>query len=212
VELKYVMKLPFQKLKQLCVVWVAFLGGSQTLTGQKWSPRDSIRISLQRKPEFSAGLDSRRSYLRGKPIDIFGLRIGADYRKTAGYIGLYSTVFQDQTNDRYEYFYLSGIGEYRWFKNYRWFLAQTVQMGVGTANLSLKNPNGTYDYRDLMLIPIETGVSATYRVWRYFGLSAGLGARFSLTPNSYFSASYYTFGICFYPDEISKTVDKVLHH
>ncbi len=195
--------------------WLIVLGAVLWINGlaaQLWTPLDSIRMSLKRKPTLGAGLDSRRSYLRGKPIDIFGLRVGADYQKTAGYIGLYTTAFQDETDNMYSYFYLSGIGEYRWFKNYRWFLAQTVQVGVGSANLSFKLPDGTYDYRDLMLIPIETGVNATYRVWRYFGLSAGLGARFSLTPNSYFSASYYTFGVCVYTDEIGKTVDKVLHH
>ena len=190
-----------------CFTFFAIVSSS----AQQWSPKDSILLSLKGKPSFSAGLDSRRSYLRGKPIDIFGLRVGADYQKTAGYIGLYTTAFQDRTDNMYEYFYLSGIGEYRWFKNYRWFLTQTVQIGVGTASLSFKQSNGTYDYRDLMLIPIETGVNATFRLWRYFGLSTGVGARFSLTPNSYFSASYYTFGVCIYTDEISKTVNRVLH-
>lgn len=203
-------RLVSRSIKNLGLCYFAFF----TFIGsgaQQWSPKDSILLSLKGKPSFSAGLDSRRSYLRGKPIDIFGLRVGADYQKTAGYIGLYTTAFQDRTDNMYEYVYLSGIGEYRWFKNYRWFLTQTVQMGVGTASLSFRQSNGTYDYRDLMLIPIETGVNATFRVWRYFGLSAGVGARFSLTPNSYFSASYYTFGVCVYTDEISKTVKHVLH-
>ncbi len=193
------------------LVWVCFIITAQALKSQQWAIMDSIRMSLLNKPTLSAGLDSRRSYLRGKPIDIFGLRVGADYKKTAGFIGLYTTAFQDETDNMYEYFYLSGIGEYRWFQNYRWFLAQTIQLGVGTANLTFKQADGSNEYRDLMLIPLETGINATYRVWRYFGLSAGLGARFSLTPNSYFSASYYTFGLCIYTDEISKTADKVLH-
>lgn len=181
------------------------------LRSQLWNPLDSISLSLKNKPSFSAGLDSRHSYLRGKPIDIFGLRVGADYKKTAGYIGFYATAFQDKTDNMYEYVYLSGIGEYRWFKNYRWFVTQTVQVGVGSASLSFKQPDGTYDYRDPMIIPFETGVNATFRVWRFLGVSAGVGARFSLTPNSYFSASYYTFGACIYTDEISSGIDKLLH-
>jgi len=196
------------KRSLLLILLISF---GRFVDAQQWSPGDSIRLSLKNKPQFTAGLDSRSSYLLGKPIHIFGLRVGADYKKTAGYVGFYSTVFQDPTDNMYEYFYLSGIGEYRWFKNYRWFLTQTVQAGVGTASLTFNNPNGNPDYRDLMLIPIETGVHASYRVWRYIGLSAGVGARFSLTPGSYFSASYYSFGVCVYSDEIGKTIDKILH-
>jgi hypothetical protein len=177
---------------------------------QGWSPLDSIRLSLKNEPEFSAGLDGRYSYVSGKPVDIFGLRVGADFKKTAAYIGFYTTAFQDKTDRMYQYLYLSGIAEYRWYHDYRWFLAQTVQMGIGTANLTFKQNNGTYEYRDAMILPIETGVNATYRVWKYIGLSAGVGARFSFTPQTYFSASYYTFGICLYPDELSKTYHEIM--
>ncbi len=197
-------------MKHLLVSTALFFS-AHVLKSQQWAPLDSIKRSFLNKPTLTGGLDNRRSYLKGKPIDIFGLRVGADYHKTAAYIGLYSTFFQDETDNMYEYFYLSGIGEYRWFKNYRWFLTQTVQLGVGTATLTFKQADGTYEYRDLMILPLETGVSASYRVWRYFGLSAGVGARFSLTPNTYFSASYYTFGLCFYTDELAKTAEKVLH-
>ena len=170
---------------------------------------DSIRLSWENDPTISVGLDSRHSYLRGKSINIFGLRAGADFKKTAVFIGLYSTAFQSVSNDNYEYVYLSGIGEYRWFKNYRWFITQTAQMGVGTASLTFQKPDGTKEFQDLMIIPVETGVNATYRVWKYIGLSAGVGARFSLTPGSYFSSSYYTFGVAWYTDEISKTLSRL---
>ena len=170
---------------------------------------DSIRLSWENDPTISVGLDSRHSYLRGKSINIFGLRAGADFKKTAVFIGLYSTAFQSVSNDNYEYVYLSGIGEYRWFKNYRWFITQTAQMGVGTASLTFQKPDGTKEFQDLMIIPVETGVNATYRVWKYIGLSAGVGARFSLTPGSYFSSSYYTLGVAWYTDEISKTLSRL---
>lgn len=174
-----------------------------------WSLTDSIRLSWENEPTISAGLDSRHSYLRGKSINIFGLRVGADFKKTAAFVGLYTTAFQSVSNDNYEYVYLSGIGEYRWFKNYRWFITQTLQLGVGNASLTFVKPDGTKDFQDLMIIPVETGVNTTYRVWKYVGLSAGVGARFSLTPGSYFSSSYYTFGVALHTDEISKTLSRL---
>lgn len=187
-----------------------FLISWGTLRSQGWSPLDSIGLSLRNTPEWSGGLDGRYSYVNGKPVDIFGLRIGADYKKTAAYIGFYTTAFQDKTDKMYQYAYLSAIGEYRWYSDYRWFLAQTVQLGIGMANLTFKQGNGNYDYRDLVIIPLETGVHATYRVWKFIGVSAGVGARFSITPGTYFTASYYTIGVCLYPDEISKTFHEIV--
>ena len=179
---------------------------------QKWSLKDSIRLSLKNEPTISAGLDSRHSYLRGQSINVFGLRAGADFKKTAAFIGVYTTAFQGETKDKYEYAYISGIGEYRWYKDYRWYITQTAQVGVGTASLTFQKANGDKEFRDLMVIPIETGINATYRIWKYFGLSAGVGARFSMTPGSYFSSSYYTFGLAWYTDEISKTLNKLTGH
>ncbi len=190
---------------------IALLHTNELQAQNKWSLSDSFRIYTQLKPEFSAGLDSRHSYITGTAINIFGARAGADYKKLAFYGGLYGTAFQDERSNSYHYFYLSGQTEYRWFKTYKWLLLQTVQLGVGSADLKLLQPNGEHKFVSNLIIPIETGVMSSYRVWKYVGVSAGVGARFSLIPGTFFSSSYYTFGVVFYPDEIMKTYEKLSH-
>jgi hypothetical protein len=185
------------------------VANANLLAQTKWSIRDSFSIYLQRKPEFSPGLDSRHSYITGTAINIFGVRAGADYKKLAFYGGFYGTAFQDERSNSYDYFYLSGQTEYRWYKSYKWLLLQTVQFGVGSADLKLIQQNGDYKYISNLIVPIETGVLSSYRVWKYVGVSAGVGARFSMVPGTFFSSSYYTFGVVFYPDEIMKTYDKL---
>jgi len=200
----------FFKRKQLIVLGFILAINSSLLQAQnKWSLTDSFRIYTQLKPEFSAGLDSRHSYITGTAINIFGARAGADYKKLAFYGGLYGTAFQDERLNSYHYFYLSGQTEYRWYKSYKWLLLQTVQLGVGNADLKLLQPNGEHKFVSNLIIPIETGVLSSYRVWKYVGVSAGVGARFSLIPGTFFSSSYYTFGVVFYPDEIMKTYEKL---
>ena len=66
------------KRSLLLILLISF---GRFVDAQQWSPGDSIRLSLKNKPQFTAGLDSRSSYLLGKPIHIFGLRVGADYKK-----------------------------------------------------------------------------------------------------------------------------------
>ncbi len=182
---------------------------SPLLAQNKWSIQDSFQIYLQRKPELSAGLDSRHSYITGTAINIFGARAGADYKKMAFYGGLYGTAFQDERFNSYNYIYLSGQTEYRWYKSYKWLLLQTIQVGVGSADLKLLQQNSDYKYISKLIVPIETGVLSSYRVWKYVGVSAGVGARFSMVPGTFFSSSYYTFGVVFYPDEIMKTYEKL---
>ncbi|MGC6413646.1 MAG: hypothetical protein ACON5K_02995 [Bacteroidia bacterium] len=177
----------------------------QSLIAQFGSMRDSIiHYKNNIEPSFTGSLDGRYSYILGKSVDIYGLRIGADYKKFAIYGGMYFTGFQSKYQEkRFSYFYLSGIGEYRWIHNYRWQLNQTAQLGVGMANLEFKDSQGETTYSDHIIIPVEIGANATYRIWKFLGISGGVGARISVIPGSYFSAPYYTAGLAFFPDALS---------
>lgn len=176
----------------------------QSAIAQFGSICDSISYYKKNtEPSFSGSLDGRYSYILGKSVDIYGLRLGKDYKKFAVFGGIYFTGFQSKTQEKsFSYFYLSGIGEYRWIQNYRWQLNQTAQVGVGMANLEIKNAQGEPTYSDHIIIPVEIGVNATYRVWNFIGISAGIGARISVIPGSYFSAPYYTAGLAFFPDAL----------
>ena len=174
----------------------------QSAIAQFGSICDSIsHYKKNTEPSFSGSLDGRYSYILGKSVDIYGLRLGADYKKFAVFGGIYFTGFQSESQEkRFSYFYLSGTGEYRWIQNDRWQFNQTAQVGVGMANLEFKNTQGETTYSDHIIIPVEIGANATYRVWNFIGISAGIGARISVIPGSYFSAPYYTAGLAFFPD------------
>ena len=180
------------------------------LYAQQWKFEDSVKLALNNKPTFSAGLDGKYSYVSGIPVNILGVRLGADYKKIGIYGGLYSTYIQDNaTNNGYAFFYLAAQGEYRWYRTYRWQLVQTVQIGVGTADLTIRKSNGEDELSTRMIIPIETGVLGTYRIWKFIGVSGGVGARISATPNTYFSSSFYTLGFVLFFDELEKTYNSV---
>lgn len=176
---------------------------------QKWSIKDSILLSLKNQPEFSGSLDGKQSYVVAQPVNIFGIRAGVDYKKTAFYGGIYGTAFTDAlAENSYQYFYISATGEYRWYHTHRWQVNQTVQLGIGSADIK-RTVDGEEQYYSRMIVPVETGAYVSYRVWKFIGLAAGVGIRISATPGTYFSGSYYSAGLTFYADELMKILPRL---
>jgi hypothetical protein len=61
-------------------------------------------------------------------------------------------------------------------------------------------------YKSNMIIPIETGVTGNVRFLKYFGITAGIGIRTSLTPNTYYTAPYYSYGIMVFTKDLIKDI------
>jgi len=78
-----------------------------TITPKSWNPIDSIRLSLQKTPDWSGALDGRRSFVSADPINIFGLRYGFDYGKVGAYTGIYSGKYSDQISVYFFHFRIS---------------------------------------------------------------------------------------------------------
>ncbi len=184
--------------------------------GQEWSPRDSIRLSLKNKPTILIGGDKRNSVVTGVPVRILGFRGGVDYGKFALLGAIYSAtaekVIQPGKVNSYDYLIFSGIGEYHWYKTHRFRIYQTIQAGFGVVDLKEYNEKkGKEEFSSKMVLPVETGVSGNIRVLKYFGLTAGIGVRVSLTPGTYYSAPYYTYGVMVFTKDLFKDLKNVFN-
>ena len=194
------------------VIFLLLLKG-QTLFGQSWSPKDSIRLSSKNKPNILIGGDKRNSFVTGVPVRILGFRGGLDYGKYALLGAIYTAsadklIKIDHVNT-YDYLIFSGIGEYHWYKTHRFRIFQTIQAGIGIVDM--KEYDEKLDKTILstkMVIPLETGVSGNIRVLKYFGLTAGIGVRVSLTSGTYYSAPYYTYGVMVFTKDLVKDIKK----
>jgi hypothetical protein len=195
------------------LVVILLIFKSAILFGQEWSPQDSIRLSLKNKPHILIGGDQRNSFVTGMPVRIFGLRGGLDYGKFALLGAIYSanaekTIKQGISNS-YDYLIFSGIGEYHWYKTHRFKISQTIQLGIGVVDLKEYDEKlGKNVLSTKMVIPVETGISGNLRVLKYFGLTAGIGVRVSLTPGTYYSAPYYTYGLMVFTKDLIKDLKK----
>jgi hypothetical protein len=185
------------------------------IQAQSWSPIDSIKLSYQNKPSFILGGDMRNSFVTGVPVKIFGIRGGLDYGKFAVLGAIYSASADKfiKTNiyNKYDFLIFSAIGEYHWYKTYRFRLYQTVQTGIGVVDINEFDEKLNKSVLSTkMVIPLETGVSGNLRVLKYFGLTAGIGVRVSLTPGTYYSAPYYTYGLMVFTKDLINDVKKVM--
>lgn len=181
------------------------------VNAQNWSPIDSVKLSLKNPRKTVAGLDLRNSFVTDVPIHIFGIKLGADYGKVALLGSFHTTVLNNPSSvsNSYQFNYLSGQMEYRWFMSHRFRFHQTFQVGIGVCDLRIMNQTTNQFYtRTSMLLPIETGFVGTMRFLKYFGLTAGLGVRASAISGTYFSAPYYHFGIKVFTKEVISTIKK----
>lgn len=180
---------------------------------QSWSPIDSIKLSYKNKPSLILGGDQRNSFVTGVPVKILGFKAGADYGKFALLGAIYSAsaekYYGQNFYNTYDYLIFSGIGEYHWYKTHRFRLYQTIQIGVGVVDLKEYNGNSSKpDISTKMVLPVESGVSGNLRILKYFGLTAGIGVRVSLTPGTYYSAPYYTYGAMVFTKDLIKDIKK----
>jgi hypothetical protein len=175
---------------------------------QTWSPLDSVRLSLQNKPNIILGMDKRNSYVVGMPVDVFGIRVGYDYGKIALLGAFYSaSTIKEGTDNTYDYLILGAIGEYHWYKTNRFRIYQTIQTGIGTVDIQERDLlTKEMQYKSNMIIPIETGITGNVRFLKYFGITAGIGIRTSLTPNTYYTAPYYSYGIMVFTKDLIKDI------
>ncbi len=185
------------------------------IQAQSWSPIDSIKLSYQNKPSFILGGDMRNSFVTGVPVKIFGIRGGLDYGKFAVLGAIYSASADKfiKTNiyNKYDFLIFSAIGEYHWYKTYRFRLYQTVQTGIGVVDINEFDEKLNKSVLSTkMVIPLETGVSGNLSVLKYFGLTAGIGVLVSLTPGTYYSAPYYTYGLMVFTKDLINDVKKVM--
>lgn len=190
------------------IVFFLILFCNQLAKAQTWSPLDSIKLSFKNIPHILLGLDRRNSYVVGMPVNVFGVRVGYDYGKIALLGAFYTaSTTKEGTDNTYDYLILGAICEYHWYKTHRFLIYQTIQTGIGTVDMKERDIlTKEIQYKSNMIIPIETGVTGNVRFLKYFGITAGIGIRTSLTPNTYYTAPYYSYGIMVFTKDLIKDI------
>ncbi len=177
---------------------------------------DSLQASIGRKGRFTAGFDSRNSFITNYGAPIFGFMIGVCFdRKFAiggGWNTLQSYRLIDETvngqsvkatlNFAYLFYYM----EYLLKINKHWEIDIPLSLGIGGNSFTYTLADKTSTVNSRTILPIEPSVEVDYNFNKYVGLYLQVGYRFMLINNNSinqdFNSFTYSTGILIYPFEI----------
>jgi hypothetical protein len=219
------------KLPLLILLIMLLFQSNAKADGYFYPYSDTALVGFKGKPKFFITLDKTGSFVGGKPAVTNEIRLGLDFKKKLklgiGFGILASDIVQEKTiqsirtgNDsvvpsNLSLSYFSLNGEYVFYHSKRWQITSPLLLGFGTSyfNYFDRGMNGVVVEKRTdeggVLATVFSGM-ATYRIVRWFGISAGVGYRVVLLNNKKveesFNSPVYTFRFRIFFGEIYKSI------
>ncbi|MFM1932827.1 MAG: hypothetical protein RL226_2130 [Bacteroidota bacterium] len=156
---------------------------------------DSIRKAFDKKPVFSARLNTRNSFISGLPIATRGVKVGFNYGEQVsvgvGYHWITPNIDRVEVDEpgrqlwsELRMWYVSAYMEYSFIYHGNLQVIIPVQIGAGMSRARYHD-NGTYQRFDDegLVVLYEPGMVAEYSFLRYFAAGGGVGIRLMLINN-----------------------------
>jgi hypothetical protein len=185
---------------------------------------DTLRNCIRKGVAFTATLDTRKSFVSAQSARIWGFKFGAEFggRLTIGggwnthTPGLKKSIYlndslgqPDTATSVLHLDYISYYIKYVFYKSKRWkFSVIPFQIGFGNSRYEYDFEGKTNIRSQRGVIVYETGLSGSYKIFRWFGIGADLGLRLMLRNNQAltenFNSPIYSFYTILYWSEIYK--------
>ncbi|HXB11408.1 MAG TPA: hypothetical protein VNZ45_05440 [Bacteroidia bacterium] len=178
---------------------------------------DSIRAAIERKGRFTAGFNSRNSFITNYDAPIFGYLIGVCFDRKFAIGGGWNTLTSYRqitetvdgriiNNATLNFSYFSYYVEYLFRVTKHWEINVPISIGIGNSSFTYTLAGITKTANVRTVVPIEPTVEVDYYFNKYWGLSVQVGYRFMLidnrTINQNFDFPTYSTGILIFPFEI----------
>jgi hypothetical protein len=199
---------------QICVFFCILLAPSESYS-QFVNLKDTLRLYMKNKPAFVVDFDNKSTFVSGRHVPIKGIKAGITYKNKISFMaGWYfiapklggtstfnkGTVNEISFNTTLKMHYASLIAEYGFYRDSRMLLYMPVQIGFGQAIKSYQailSPDH-FEHKSI-IVPIEISITGSYRVWKFIGVSGGLGYRRAFSSNIIreedFNGLTYSFGL-----------------
>ncbi len=177
----------------------------------QWSDTTRAR-DVQDKPKFILNLDARRQQVDGRIVRFFGIRAGVQHRHDIYALGLYGLgdplresgatlpdLGLDNVELRSTLGYVSATYERILIDTRRWQMSIPAMAGFGEAVLARDSSGVWLPYRITPVVPVETGVRASFKILFWLYVQGGAGYRRVLSDNARvsedFSGLTWNFGL-----------------
>lgn len=170
---------------------VFFLFSIQNSYAQPGSLTDSLKLVLSSKPTWYGGINSRGSFISGKPVNVRSAFVGLNYsnklRMGLGYHWM-STDFTKLINNTentllYElkFNYISLDFAYVFYEKNNWEVSIPVNLGIGRT--VYRHPRLPDKTTSRAIILYEPAMVVEYKLFKYLGVAGGIGFRLMLKNN-----------------------------
>ena len=183
---------------------------------------DTLRQLFKNKSTIDLRLESRNSFITNNAALVSGIRIGVDFNRKLRFGGGASWLDSEIKENNFilnennvlvnvpKYFkftYICYYADFVFYKTQRWQLSVPIQLGTG---MSWFQDNTTYDLggpeTKYFLLLYEPGITIQFKIFKWFGLGADVGYRFTLKNNNYvgekLNSPTYSFRISFWPEQL----------
>lgn len=177
---------------------------------------DSIRVSLTHRPKLYANFGTRNAFFSNQRTQVRDISLGVTYNKqftlAIGYnwvVSDFQRIYNTDDTAKFKLRYITPFVEYSFLEKNNIEVTIPIYLGFGNS-LYQTGDNKIFEKQFVMLY--EPGMKVTYRFLRYFGVSAGIGARMILAGNHQLNQPFltptYTFGGKLFLADIYKDVKK----
>ena len=183
-----------------------------------------IRLSLNENPTLDFRIDSRHSFITARVARIVGIKVGANFDHRVkiglGYNMLWNDISQNRiisnsrdevetVNANFHLSYISPYFEYSFYTQERWDISILALLGIGRSHFSYTDQFGKeYKTDPSTFVLWEPYMTAEYKLWKYFGVGAGVGYSLAFSQNAFtrrnLTSPIYVFKFKLYFNELFK--------
>lgn len=179
---------------------------------------DSIRESLSHEPSFYGDYNTRNSFIANYHAQVRGVLGGVTFNDNFTIALSYNwltTEFNHITEEKdtaaLKMRYVAPFVSFSFLEKNNLQLSVPVYLGFGQTFYQTKDKAKTNSH---FILTYEPSMKATYRIFHYIGISAGVGFRLLLIGNRYveenFNSPTYTVGVKLFMGDIYRDVKNTL--
>jgi hypothetical protein len=179
---------------------------------------DSIQESLTHKPSLYGDYNTRNSFISNYRAQVRGVMGGITFNKNftvaISYnwlISEFNHINQEKDTAALKMRYVAPFVSYSFLEKKNLQLTVPVYLGFGQTFYQTKDKKKSNSH---FILTYEPSMKATYRVFKYIGISAGVGFRMLIIGNKFvvenFNSPTYTVGVNLFMGDIYRDVKKRL--
>ena len=182
---------------------------------------DSISLFLGEQSRFTAGIDTRGSFISNRSVRMLGVKAGLEHagrvRYGIGYSFLLTPVEREHNvtgqgtvTTRLRLGYFTPYFSYTFYQRGHWEVSIPVQLGIGGGSLIYHDADGRKrKLKQAFVFLYEPAMTVQYRFLKYFAIGGGWGFRLTVTNaelDESLNAPIYLFGLKVFLGEMIREV------